>query len=206
MTHDIYPDGRNIKNAVSEWDSSIEFGRHSNTYKLVRALLSEAERIDDDLENVYHSHHINFATGEELDKFGKLVDAPRKSNEPDNKYRTRIKAEFAQARTDTDFDSFVEFCSSVLNTNVNNLLFETNYAGNSATVTVSADSSIYDSLSLTATETSDILGGGVPAGHEVQVQERGTFRLKTDGDTDDANKGLTGDSISTGGTLAADIV
>jgi hypothetical protein len=155
---------------------------------------------------VYHDHHIDTASGESLEQFGKLVNTPRKENEPDDKYRTRIKAEFAQAKTDTNFDSFVEFCTTVLNSDIENFDFDTNYGGNPATVVVSTDPTVYESVSLSSTEVVDILDGGVPAGHEVQVQERGTFRLKTDGDIDNATKGLTSDSISTGGTLAADIV
>lgn len=206
MPHNGDTDGRNISTATRNWDSAIDFGNSSNTYKLVRAILSEAERIDDTLSEVYHDHHIDEANGEALEQFGKLVNAPRKENEPDDKYRTRIKAEFAQAKTDTDFDSFVEFCATILNTDAQNFGFSTNYDGNPATVVVSADPVIYESRALTAAEIADLLGGGVPAGHEVQVQERGTFRLKSDGDTDDADKGLTSDSITTGGTLAADIV
>lgn len=206
MGHDTGSDGRNISTATQEWDSAIDFGTSSNTYRLVRALLSQAERVDDDLESVYHSQHIDTATGEELEQFGALVNAPRKSGEPDSKYRTRIKAEFAQAKTDTNFDSFVEFCATILGTNISNLEFTTNYSGNPATVTLRANPDVFDAVSLTAPEVVDIIGGGVPAGHEVAVQETGTFRLKADGDTNNADKGLTSDSISTGGTLAADLL
>lgn len=199
-------DGRNIGTAVNEWDSGIGFGPHSNTYKLVRALLSEADRIDDDLEHIYDEHHINSADGESLDKFGALVNAPRKEGESDNKYRTRIKAEYAKARTNTDFDSFIEFTTTVLNTSFENFDLLTPYNQNSATVTVSADPSVYEKVNLTVTEIADILGGGVPAGHEVTVQEKGTFRLKSDGEFDTAENGLTADNIETGGTLAADVV
>lgn len=206
MPHNGNNGGRNIRTASQNWDSAIDFAPSSNTYKLVSALLQQAERIDTDLEDVYHNHHIDTATGEALDQFGSLVNAPRKSDEPDAKYRTRIKAEFAQAKTNTDFDSFVEFCSTILNTDTSNLGFITNYPGNPATVTVSTDPAVYESVSLTAAEIGDLLGGAVPAGHEVEVEERGTFRLKEDGDTDDADKGLTSDSIGTGGTLAADVI
>lgn len=206
MAHEHIADGRNISTAEDEWDSGIEFGRRSNTYRLVRALLSEADRLDDNLDEVYHSHHIDFAEGEELDQFGKLVNAPRNSGEPDDKYRARIKAEFAQSKTGGDFDSFVEFVATVLNTDTSNLTFITGYEQRPATVTVSADSQVYDSIALTGEEVADLLGGGVPAGHEVAVRESGTFVLKADGDVDEPALGLTSDSVNTGGTLAADIV
>lgn len=206
MAHLETVDGRNISTAEQEWDSAIDFGQSSNTYKLVRALLQQADRIDDDLDRVYHAHHIDTAKGEELEQYGKLVNTPRQSGEGDDKYRTRIKAEFAQSKTDTDFDSFVQFCSSVLATSEENIEFITNYDGNPATVTVAANPQLYELSDLTAVQIADIFGGGVPAGHEVEILERGTFRLKSDSDIDDADKGLTSDSIETGGTLAADIV
>jgi hypothetical protein len=206
MSHDQYADGRNINTAEQNWDSGIDFGKQSNTYKLVRALLSEADRIDDNLTEVYHSHHIDTAEGEDLEQFGRLVNSPRKNGEPDDKYRTRIKAEFAQAKTDTDFDSFVEFCATVLGTDISNLEFGTSYDADSATVTVRADSKVFSNVALVGDEVIDIIDGGVPAGHEVKVLERGTFILKEDGDIDDPERGLTSDSVNTGGTLAADIV
>lgn len=199
-------DRDNITTAVNEWDSSIEFGPTSNTRSLVKALLSQANRIDDTLDAIYHSHNINSATGDELKKFGRLANTQRKSGEGDDKYRARIKAELAQARTGTDFDSFVQFTSSVLNTDSENLVFSTNYEINSATVTVGASPPVFDDAPLTTQEVVDVIGGGVPAGHTVKVQERGTFRLKTDGEVSDADKGLTSDTITTGGTLAQDLV
>ena len=197
---------RNIQKAAQEWDSSIDFAPRSNTYKLLRALLSEADRIDDSLDNIDSSHYISGATGKELEQFGKLVNVQRNNNEADEKYRTRIKAEFAQSSTETTFEDFVEFTASVLGTNVDNIDFITNYEAQPATVTIFANSSIYESVSLTAAEIADILGGGVPAGHRVLTQESGTFRLKSDGEQDDAGKGLTANNIETGGTLAADLV
>lgn len=206
MSHNNIPDERNIREAQGSWESGIEFGKGSNTYKLMAALLSAADEIDSDLEDIYDSQHIDTAEGKDLDKFGNLVNLNRNQGEPDAKYRARIKAEFAQAKSAATWDDFVEFAATVLSTNVQNIEFSTNYDGNPATVVVSADPAVYDSAALTAAELDDVLGGGVAAGHEVQVQEAGTFRLKSDGDTDTAANGLTSDSISTGGTLAADIV
>lgn len=206
MPHEEPVDGRNIKTAEQEWDSGITFSPHSNTYHLMRALLSEAERIDDNIKEVYHAHHIDSAEGKELEEFGKLVNTPRNSDEPDSKYRARIKAEFAQSKTDTDFDAFVEFVATVLDTDVSNITFITGYEQRPANVTVSADQEVYNNISFTGEEIADLLGGGVPAGHEVSARIRGTFILKEDGDLNTPENGLTSDSINTGGTLAADIV
>jgi len=206
MTDGNITDDRNIAEADSEWDSGIAFSPGNNTYALMRALLTEADRIDSDLEDIYDQHHVNTATGDDLEKIGDLVNVRRQTGESDNRYRSRIKGKFRAATTDTTFDQFVEFTASVLSTEISNVEFLTSYGARPATVGVATDSSVYDSLSLSASNLADLLDDGVPAGHRVRVLERGTFRLKQDGDTDDPDQGLTGDRISTGGTLAADLI
>lgn len=204
--YDILAEKRNIAEAESEWDSPIEFSENSNTHRLIEALLTEADRVDTNLENIYEQQHVDSATGKELDQFGELVNVERKTGEGDDKYRARIKAAFRASTMGATFDQFVEFCANILNTDITNLNFRTNYGARPATVNVGADPSVYDSVNLTDAEVRDLLGEGVPAGHEVRVLEGGTFRLIADGQTNDPDKGLTSDSISSGGTLAADLV
>lgn len=199
-------DDRNISEASAEWDSPVEFNPNSNTYKLVRALLSINDRVDEDLEDIYEEQHIDSADGRDLDTLGALVSVDRNTNEGDDTYRARIKAVFRASTMGTTYDQFAEFCASVLSTDVDNLNFRTPYGAEPATVNVGADPSIYDALNLSTSDIRDLLGSGVPAGHEVNVLEGGTFRLKQDGQVDDPEKGLTSDGISTGGTLAADLV
>jgi hypothetical protein len=199
-------DDRNLAEAEAEWDSGIEFGPGTNTYKLMRALLTESDRMDEDLEGIYDQHHVNSATGRDLGKIGDLVNVPRQTGESDARYRARIKARFRASTIDTTFDQFTEFVASVLSTNIDNIEFFTSYGARPATVDVSADSSIYDDVDLTPSDLRELLGAGVPAGHEVRVIEGGTFRLKADGDTDQPEKGLTSDSITSGGTLASDLI
>lgn len=203
--YDRIPDDRNIKEAQRVWDSAIDVSPHSNMYRLLNSILSEADRIDGDLEEIYEQQHIDSATGDSLEQFGELAEVDRNTGESDDKYRARIKANLRASSIGTTYDEYLEFCAAVLSTGVNNIELSTNYDGNPATVTVSTDSNVYNNINITPSEIIDILGRGVPAGHEVVALEVGTFRLKEDGDTDTAANGLTSDSISTGGTLAADL-
>lgn len=199
-------DGRNINEAGKVWDNGgIAFNENTNTYSLVKALLAPNDRIDDNLEDIYKSRYINTATGSNLDKLGHLVNLPRKYGEGDDKYRARIKVQFRVGTIGTTFDEFAEFTASLLNTDLPNITFDYNYGSDPATIFLYTDASVYDNSALTRSETADFLKKAVPAGHNVKAQERGTFRLKSDGETDDATKGLTSDSTSEGGTLAADI-
>lgn len=206
MSHFDLQDERNIAEADAEWESGIAFTPQSNTYKLLRALLSEADRIDGDLEDVYDSSHIDTASGDNLDKLGDLVNTSRQTGETDAAYRARVKAEFRAATIGTSFEEFIEFVAAVLATDPDNIDLFTNYGGRPAVVDVSTNTSVYDDAALTPTQLKDVFGSGVPAGHEVRVIEGGTFQLKADGDTDDPDKGLTSDVISSGGTLAEDLL
>lgn len=206
MSNDI-PDDRNLTTAEREWDNEgISFNDNTNTYKLVRALLAPADRIDADLEAIKDAHHIDTATGKQLDKIGRLVNLRRKNNGSDEKYRARLKVQFRVGNIGTTFDAFSEFSSSLLDTDIDNIFFTFDFDSNAATVDVSADPEIYDNADITRDEARDFLGRAVPAGHNVRVFNGGTFRLKSDGDTDDPSLGLTSDSMDDGGTLASEIL
>jgi len=206
MVHNDIPDERNIRYAEQNWDSALAFTGGSNTHTLFKALLSSYNSVDDDIESLYEQTHINSATGAELDQFGELVNVERKSNESDAKYRARIKATFRASTMGATFDQYVEFCTSVLQTDVANLNFNTPYESQPATVIVGADGDVYNSVGFTAEEIVSLLEKGVPAGHRVEVVEGGTLQLKEDGEGDDPTKGLTADDIDEGGTLSEDIL
>lgn len=197
----LFGDNRNIERAESEWDSGIAFQPNSNTYGLVDALLQAADQFDYDLEDAYDAQHINSATGEELDRLATLVNIDRIQGETDDKFRARIKAAFRTGNIGTTYDQFVEFSASILNADVSDLTYSTK----PAVVTVSGDSSVFNSINITASALSGVLGGAVPAGHEVNVVEEGTFEVKADGTADDPDEGLTADGLTSGGTLSTDV-
>lgn len=196
-----YSENRNIQSAKQNWSSALVFAEQSNTYRLINALTSTYNAIDDDLEDIYTQTHVNSATGRELDQFGELVNVERKYNEGDDKYSTRIKAAFRASTIGTTYNQFVQFCGTIFNTDVDNISFVTDYINNPATITVGVESFIFDGTGFTKSEIIDILGSGVPAGHEVDVVEGGSFRLKSDGEDDDPSEGLTSDTTDTGGTV-----
>jgi len=195
---------RNITEAEQQWEYPLLFSKGSNNKKLFEVFSNLFDKADQDIENIYNRQHINSATGNDLDKFGKLVNVVRKSNENDDKYRARIKATFRASTIGTTFDEFTEFCAEVLTTNIQNLDFNTPYVSEPATVVVGAEESIYADLGFTNSEITNLLQKGSPAGHKVDVVVGGTFQVKSDGQTDDATKGLTSDNIETGGTVKSD--
>ena len=205
MTDIPYSENRNIATAEQNWQSTLSFSDKSNIHSLIDTLTSEYDRIDKNLSEIYDQTHINSATGEELDQFGELVSVERKQNESDEKYRARIKGTFRASTIGTTYDQFVEFCITTLNTDSDNLFFRTDYENNAATVTVGAETEIYESSGFTESEIIELLSKGVPAGHEVNVVEGGSFELKADGEPDDPTEGLTSDTTDEGGTLIGEL-
>jgi hypothetical protein len=201
---DIITDGRNINDAVSEWDIPPTIQEESNNYALLRGLLQPPDKVDESAELIYNAHHINTAAGEDLDEIGKFVGVDRESNESDSRYRTRIKARFRAATIEPTTDNFTEFVAAILATDIDNFtILREQFRPE---VTISAQGNVWESNDLTAQTLVELLEDGVPAGHAVNVQEQGTFRLKVDGEVDDPDQGLTSDSIETGGTLASDLI
>lgn len=194
-----------LSTAENEWDNGgIAFAEGTNTYGLVSALLHQAARVSYDAAGISSATHIDTASGEALDKIARLVQLDRKDGESDAKFRARIKVKFRVGNMGTTFDEFSEFTATVLDTDVDNVAFALD--GHEAAVQITADSQVYDNSPMTRAEVKQFLEEGVPAGHEVVITEAGTFLLKVDGEADTAENGLTSDSISTGGTLASDVI
>jgi len=201
---DIITEGRNINDAISEWDIPPTIQPESNNYDLLRGLLQSVDEVDESAELIYNAHHVNTAAGDDLDEIGKFVGVKRQSNEVDSRYRTRIKARFRAATIEPTTDNFTEFVAAILATDISNFtILREQFRPE---VTVSAQGNVWESNDLTAQTLVELLEDGVPAGHAVNVQEQGTFRLKVDGEIDDPDQGLTSDSIETGGTLASDLI
>jgi len=199
-----FADDRNVKDGVSEWDIPPTVQKESNNYSLLRGLFQSVDEVDESLEIIYDGHHINTASGEDLDEIGKFVGVDRESNESDSRYRTRIKARFRAATIEPTTDNFTEFVAAILATDIDNFtILREQFRPE---VTVSAQGDVWESRNLNVQTLVELLEDGVPAGHAVNVQEQGTFRLKVDGEVNDPDQGLTSDSIETGGTLASDLI
>lgn len=200
------PSGLNFSKTITSWDNEgIAFYRGSNTYKLMNALVGVLDRLSMNTEQVLSSHHIRTAHGRELDNLGQTVNVRRLEGESDDKYRLRIQTEFRLNSIEGTFDEVAEFIIVLLNSSADNVIFDQRFDADPAVLYVSAQADIYDNTPLTRQEIIDLAGRVVSAGHEIKLEESGTFILKADGDPNDPNKGLTSDVISTGGTLAADI-
>lgn len=205
MPHDTL--GNNIDNVLDEWDNSaLDTHPSSHLYKLLKSIANSFDEQDKDLENIYDQHIISQAGGDSLERLGQLGGVNRKTGESDDKYRQRIKSNLATGRTDTTFETTVEIVATIMEGNLDQIELENRFdASEPAKVFVWIEDTLVNNSALTGSEIVSLLEQLVPAGHRVEGRSQGTFEVKSDGQIDDADLGLTGDNISTGGTLSSDL-
>jgi hypothetical protein len=190
----------------ANWSNyGITIDERSNTYALMRALTSQSDRMDKDLSVVRQARHIETAVGKEVERLGKIVSVSRRDGESDERLKKRIVLAFYAARTTCAFDEFARFTINILETNFDDVRFWNDFEQQHATIFVSAYPETYDRSPFTRDEITEYLESVVPAGHRVNLRERGTFIVKKTAWEDDPSRGLTSESIETGGRLASTI-
>lgn len=198
----------NIETAVDEWGNLALppiYDEGSNIRKLLKALLSEHDRIDSDLKDILDGRHLSTATGKELDRIGELGNVLRKDGESDDKYRARIRAKLTAGNSSATFDDIALFITTTLSVDPEGVTISTDFATSPTAVITEIDYDDLDGLQITDTEFSDIVATLVPAGHTTRVTATGTFELSSESYTPPSGTGLTDDSGTAGGTLSGDI-
>jgi len=194
----------------SAWDNrGIAFHTSSNTYKLLSAIASEHERVRDTYNILDAINKIGTAEGRALDKFGFAVRLPRQTGESDDRYRKRIILQYRLNSIEGTMEEIMQFMATLLTANTDQIEYNTRFEATPATLFISADATLYEQSPLTTEEIEQIAGEVVSAGHQVVLEEQGTFRVTSDSllieQENIAEKGLTADDIETGGTLSTDL-
>jgi len=199
------PLARNVPVATANWESAATIADGSTNNTLIQSLLAQtADSLDQDLEDTWANHHINTAQGAALDRIGAFVNVARQFNESDDRYRTRIKAEFRAGNINPTIDNFLEFIAAV--SGVSPQKFTLQKERGSPVIIIRALEETWEQNQLSLEETQALFEKAVPAGHGVILQQgAGTFTVKNDLEVNDPDAGLTSDDIETGGTLTEDI-
>lgn len=171
------------------------------------ALGEEDDQILRQLDFVTESHHIDDANGEQLDRLGEAAGVRRKETESDARYRARIKATMAAGRSSGTFEDIITAVAVILETSTDEIEVQQQFDTDPATAFVYVRGSALDESPLTAGDVTTIVKDVVLAGHDIEVIEQGAnpFTVIDDTMVNDPEKGLTSDSISTGGGLVSDI-
>lgn len=157
-----------------------------------------------ELDAMLDARRIQTAAGEQLDRIGRRFGGiTRKTDEEDDKYRRRIIGRVVAARSSGTFADILSAAATVIGTDENRITLDRQQP---VTAVVTVKEAVIDQSVLTAAEVENILQDAVVAGHDLTVQTVGgtPFTIKASGDVDDPSRGLTSDSISTGGVLVSD--
>jgi hypothetical protein len=168
-----------------------------------------AESIDKNfrqLDAVREARHIGDAAGSQLERIGRLVGVRRREDESDAKYRARVQGTAAAGRSSGTFDDLLSATATILDVSENRVELRTDFAANPATAFVYVRTADLEASLLTTSDLKEVLEDAVLAGHAVEVVEQGAnpFTVINDTQTNDPDRGLTSDSISTGGGLTSD--
>lgn len=160
-----------------------------------------------ELDAIRDARHIDSAGGRQLDDIGQSAGVRRKESESDAKYRARIKATLTAAGSSGTFRGILNSTARILETDKRRVEVRTEFSSDPATAFVYVQASDVESSELTAAELTDVLKDTVLAGHDIEVTKQGEnpFEIIDDTMTNDPDRGLTSDSISTGGGLVSDV-
>lgn len=159
------------------------------------------------LDAIREARHIRSAAGRQLDRIGAIAGINRKEGESDGKYRARIKATMIASRSDGTFEDILNATASILETDTERVEIQTSFDSDPAEAFVYIRIVDVEDTTLTASEIEDILQNTVVAGHEVTVVEQGSnpFTFIDESMANNPERGLTSDSMSTGGGLVSDL-
>lgn len=170
------------------------------------ALSEKAAWVERALDQIREARHIDDAAGTQLDNIGDLAGLRRREGELDPQYRARIKATVIAGRSGGTFRDILDAMVSILDTSYERVQLVRDDAA-IAVCEITIQTTDIDNSPITQQDLTDAAQDMVLAGHDVTVVQsnQNAFTLKSDGETDDADLGLTSDGISTGGTLVEDI-
>lgn len=173
----------NEEDIIENWDHPVELDEDKNLYDLLLVPAEENKRLDLDLEEVYDDRFLDSASGEELKKIAKLVNAEKKTGEGEEKFRKRVRGEFAVQASDTTYDSFVSVLLSILEADASSVDITTPPDTHDKVVEVKVDGGIISDNPLSNSEINDLLDRTVSAGARVDLFETGSFAFAGDDTT-----------------------
>jgi hypothetical protein len=180
-------------------DVSLRYRTDSNLAKLIRALLVEANFLSFQTNAILDAHHVDTATGSDLDKLGRLVGVTRQTGETDDHFRVRIKAYGYINVSSATTNDLIHLTGILLQTAVENVTVTSDLAANPATFQCAGP--VVDTP-LTDTEVESILNDAVAAGHITSF----TITNVSDGQTYTVSSPLTVNNytLDVDGTLTVD--
>lgn len=163
--------------------------RATGNFKLMDTAGRAIDRLDADIEAVDRATTVQTADSvTQLEKLGRMVDLPPKQDEPIEKYRTRLMAEFQLLTNEATIRDILVNISELLGISVERIGFSKESHG---TIVISVPGDALDDLDISSSQFVQIIGKQTAAGFEVDAFKRGTFTYITPTDYQDGNHDAT---------------
>lgn len=150
----------------------VDLSPQSTARKFSTAVLYVLDQMDRDLLAILDAHHLRTATGVELDRLGRLVEANRREGERDRYFRQRIRAEGGLKRMQPTFENLAPYVTfTLIESDYSTVSFVSDLDANPATFEVSAPSTAWGSATLDRSDIDDYAERALPAGHAFKRTE-----------------------------------
>jgi len=179
-------------------NAPLRFDEDARLDALTSALASALDAHDSRAETATDNLFINSASGDALDLRGEAIGVQRRTGESDEAYRTRVRAGYAVALSDSTIGDFARIVRVVLDIDAP----EIDLAGISGkpAVTLTIDRDALTNTPLTDSEILNALEAAIPSGHAIELDATGTLELDGPNYVPSDNSGLSGPE-TVGGTL-----
>ena len=165
-------DVNNITDIEAKFQEDLFPIRNKELYDLFRVYTTQLYYLDIQIDEIYDNRFIDTARGRELELLGGNVGVPRKTGEPDDKYRIRVKAGFARASADTTFENFANIVLSVLQTDKSNVEITT---PNPKVARIKTTSAVVDASPFTTEEIIEMLDESLEMDAKTEIEVQGSF-------------------------------
>ena len=132
-------------------------------------------KLDKRISGVERDLYVETATGDALDALGKVVGVRRQVDEGDERFRTRVRAGYGRATSETTIEQFAVILRIVLQCGPDDITIQG--ADEQPVAEVFVDQSIVANTFFSREEIERVLDGTVPAGHNWRIITQGTFEF-----------------------------
>lgn len=149
---------------------------------LVESFAEEFEQLADARQEVVISRYVETAFGQQLDRIGKFVQTPRKTDENDASYRARLIVEFKKITAGGTIDDFLEVSEVLLETDASNITIDEPFDTEPARVDISIPDKLIEEADFTIGEYADYLREIKAAGVRLRGVMLGGFTHRSEED------------------------
>ena len=180
-----------IKNAIYDANpnGAVRFEDDQRLQTIIEGIAEAINSTDKTIEDLRSEFTIAEASAESLNRLGRAIGVRRRDEESIEAFRTRVRAAYASAISDTTIESFGSATLLILDTDESQVDLRAPSVAEPA-INLKFDIDLIDETTLTEEEIINLLDGSIAASHTVRINSIGTFRFDGEGFTPGENSGF----------------